>query len=238
MEQYFKGGVLIIGSLYWQDHQEREGDEIRKKWRDTFLEISHSVDVTIPIRYGRFSTKEQTYTMVFDYRLPKEKFGRGKAVPLKKQIQSIEDVIICARELSLAEGKYDNMLIKGRKSPAWGVCGLSFNPKISVIIKKEFLANWELTLKENKIGYETFLKKSNDFSLSQNGEFLFDFPSEAIEFDFLIAVSTDPILRNGIAELTPAEIAQYVGNREYFYPNQEHGIITYQDGEIKRVLIN
>jgi len=38
MELNLRGGALLIGSLYWQKHLNKPGDNIRKKWRDTRLE--------------------------------------------------------------------------------------------------------------------------------------------------------------------------------------------------------
>jgi hypothetical protein len=52
-------GILIIGSLLW--------DERRKAWRDERLEQDSADTVVAPIRYGRLSGQQRghTYTMVF-----------------------------------------------------------------------------------------------------------------------------------------------------------------------------
>lgn len=51
------GGVLIIGSLLWQDDSSAQpGDQARKHWRETFLvDKSNRLHVKAPIRYGRYS---------------------------------------------------------------------------------------------------------------------------------------------------------------------------------------
>ena len=52
-------GILIIGSLLWDDE--------RRAWRDARLEMGLAETVMAPIRYGRLSGKRRghTYTMVF-----------------------------------------------------------------------------------------------------------------------------------------------------------------------------
>lgn len=51
-----KGGVLIIGSLLWQDSStDVPGDNLRKRWRTEHLDMNHKVAVKVPIRYGRYS---------------------------------------------------------------------------------------------------------------------------------------------------------------------------------------
>ena len=52
------GGILIVGSLLW--------DERREGWRRSRLDMESAELVTAPIRYGRQSeTRGNTYTMVF-----------------------------------------------------------------------------------------------------------------------------------------------------------------------------
>ena len=60
-----KGGVLIIGSLLWQDHLDEVGDDIRKNWRDNSLLLANKIQVKTPIRYGRFSDNSKIYTKLF-----------------------------------------------------------------------------------------------------------------------------------------------------------------------------
>src|SRR5438552_16797208 len=66
------GGVAILGSLFWEDEsncvsgQEIKG-KLRKRWRDDNLDITKTIAISLPVRYGRFSSKanrKETYTMV------------------------------------------------------------------------------------------------------------------------------------------------------------------------------
>ena len=60
-----KGGVIIIGSLLWQDDLKlNTNDKIRYNWRNTSLNLSEKILVKLPIRYGRYSDGN-IYTMVF-----------------------------------------------------------------------------------------------------------------------------------------------------------------------------
>ncbi len=228
-----KGGVLMIGSLYWQDYL-NEGDTNRRDWRDDALIIDKAISISVPIRYGRFSTGE-SYTMIFDKELDEAKYGIAKAVPFNKTISSIDEIISQTKAMSKVEG-HNNKLIKGSIKPAWGVCGIIFNPNINPEEKESILSAWEHSLKENPAGYTEFISKHNNYSLSNKGEFLFDFPSEASKLDFLIAISTKPENKEGIEYLTVEEIAIHVKNRDYFYPNIKHGITTFQDDDIKSLL--
>ena len=56
-EKKLKGGVILIGSLYWQDDL-KKNDNIRKEWRDTSLDIEKSILAKLPIRYGRYSNND------------------------------------------------------------------------------------------------------------------------------------------------------------------------------------
>ena len=50
-----KGGIIIIGSLFWEDHLDNEKtDNIRKNWRQQYLNDSPKL-TKVPIRYGRAS---------------------------------------------------------------------------------------------------------------------------------------------------------------------------------------
>lgn len=231
MNYLLTGGTLIIGSLFWQDHLIAEGDNIRKNWRESNLNMNSVTDVSVAIKYGRFSgsklKKTQTYTMVFDTNLSEENYGTAKAVPFLQGVETIIDLLDKAKSMSSVEGNGDNFLIKGAK--AWCVCGISFNPKINANLKDTILEKWSLAMQENKPGYTEFVKSPNNYGLSHLGEFLFDYPKEATELDFLIATATRPKNRDGIMDLSIKEIANFVSNRNYFSKNIENGISTFQD---------
>lgn len=56
----FRIGVLIIGSLYWDDDKPH-----REEWRRDRLRMDNRQYVKVPIRYGRYSETRKGYTMVF-----------------------------------------------------------------------------------------------------------------------------------------------------------------------------
>jgi hypothetical protein len=89
--QIIKGGVIIQGSLFWEDENnciqdeegkqkvQREGKE-RREWRENHLNIKDAFLIPFPIRYGRCSSSRLcTYTMVIQ-----------KIVLKKKKLVSLE----------------------------------------------------------------------------------------------------------------------------------------------------
>ncbi len=232
MNYNLNGGVLIIGSLFWQDDRDN-GDGIRKRWRDIRLEMNKSIKVSAPIRYGRFSgspeKRNQTYTMVFDKSLPNEKFGRAKVVPFKKSIVNWNDLKEEVEELSEAEGTGKDF-IKGNS--AWCICCIVFNKKVSLEKKNDILNKWSQVLNENQAGSNYFLQNSTSYGCTPQGELEIPWPIELKDLDFLIATSTQPSNRIGITDLTAQEITIHIGNRKYFIPNFLLGIGTYQDRDI------
>src|SRR5258705_2850708 len=93
-----KGGVLIIGSLLWQDHLNKLGDDIRKTWRAEHLLMDNKIMVSVPIRYGRFSDKNKIYTMVFSKKLTKKESGTGWFVPFSKPCITTETELLMRRQ--------------------------------------------------------------------------------------------------------------------------------------------
>jgi hypothetical protein len=51
-----RGGVLIQGSLLWQDEAtDRPWEPVRRAWREQHLDLNFCIPVRAPIRYGRYS---------------------------------------------------------------------------------------------------------------------------------------------------------------------------------------
>ncbi len=232
MSYNLKGGVLIIGSLYWQDDKEKDsGDKIRKTWRDENLDMATSIDVEVPIRYGRFSSQNgKTYTMVFDNSLLPEQYGIAKCVSFLKPFTTFDEIKDAIAKLSEAEGD-DKSFIKG--NTAWCVCSVIFNPKrVNTSIKSSILKSWENELSTIQIGNKKFIKNPKEYSISKQGELEIPWPENIVDLDFMIATAILPKNRKGIEKVTPSEIAKFVANRNYFYPNHKAGIRTFQDEEI------
>ena len=73
-------GILIIGSLYW------EQTEDRRNWRDNRLDVAAKCRVRVPIRYGRRSrTRGCSFTMVFSPGLSEEAYGHAIVAPCKSE---------------------------------------------------------------------------------------------------------------------------------------------------------
>lgn len=222
-----KGGVLIVGSLFWQnDRNPNEHDDIRRTWRQRHLDLSQTISVSVPIRYGRFS-RDRIYTMIFDAGLPKENFGKGKAVPFKKYPANWSELKSEVEELSNAEGR-GNGFIKFTSDEVWCLCAILFNPRVDQVSREEILFNWESALLENEDQYKQFVSDSAAYSVSRQGELEISWPTGLENFDYLIATSTKPKIREGTGT-SINEIATHIGNRNYFIPNFLSGIGTYQD---------
>jgi hypothetical protein len=232
MKFNLRGGVLIIGSLYWQDHLKVEGDDIRKDWRHNRLDLESSLVVRVPIKYGRFS-KAGSYTMVFDGALSEEQYGVGKFCPFKKETTSWDDLNKEVTLLSVAEGMKGDFIAG---NSAWAVCSILFNPGIDQEVRDFLLTKWKLNLENNSTAFKNIVLHHSDFAISKSGEFSFPWPEGLNDYNFIIATATRPRLREGIAELTVDEISKHIPNRHYFLPNRKHGIITYQDEEILDLL--
>ena len=113
-----KLGVLIIGSLYWDDKPHRN------KWRRERLCVDSQQHVKAPIRYGRLShSRGCSYTMVFSASLSEEQFGQAIVVPFKSK-----DLISEAECLWTAE-RPPNKKPNGRISADWGRVALVENPE-------------------------------------------------------------------------------------------------------------
>ena len=83
-----KGGVIIIGSLIWEDHL-KKADNIRKNWRKQNL-LDKPVLAKVPIRYGRESqTRKHTYTMVFS-KSCENTLGQGLILSFNEDIVTFE----------------------------------------------------------------------------------------------------------------------------------------------------
>ena len=130
-----KGGVIIIGSLRWENKdnaiQEAESKilaEKRKNWRERYLDLKEEKIIKLPIRYGRCSSSRKcTYTMVFS-NLALNKESSGLVIPYNNDIYFSNYLNFERQAQILADiegiSKGDTRL---RKS--WGCIGLFINTK-------------------------------------------------------------------------------------------------------------
>ncbi|MBI4930046.1 MAG: hypothetical protein HY841_04725 [Bacteroidetes bacterium] len=112
-KEEIKGGVIIIGSLFWEDEKncmkgEKAKGKRRKKWRNDNLNIDKTKPIPLPVSYGRCSSSRLcTYTMVLSSAY-NNKVGQGLVVPFKKEIDFSQENILKEQvgNLALAEGIY------------------------------------------------------------------------------------------------------------------------------------
>ena len=222
-------GVLIIGSLYWDDSAPRCA------WRTERLDPKGQLRVKAPIRYGRRARKRgNSYTMVFSSGLAEGQFGTAIAVPFKS-----EDLLNEADHLWAAERDATNGL-NGCISASWGCIGLLENPMAP--LHREHRERWIARVRqEPRYGH---LEHGRDeaAAVDRIGFLNIDWPNTTngspLEWDALLAAATCPTLDDGeypssrnIADAwnTPK------GNNyvKYFWNNRENGITTFQDTEIQ-----
>jgi len=237
-----KGGVIIIGSLIWEDHlNNKKADNIRKEWRRQNL-INQPTLTKVPIRYGRESqTREDTYTMIFS-KSCEDNLGQGLILPFNQDIITFEGLERQAIALAIAEGIYkaDNL----RLTSNWGSVGLLINPKLN---ETDF-ASKELIKKKWADIYhsysDTFIDdnyKTNDENsspITQDGFLNITWQTEMDAFDLLVAT---PVIPKPKSLLTANDIAKRMIDKNYqtyFQSNKRHRIATAVDDEIQLQLDN
>ncbi|MEM7105021.1 MAG: hypothetical protein AAF502_17930 [Bacteroidota bacterium] len=236
-------GIIIIGSLFWSDHRNRNNpDNIRKKWRLNHLDTNNAIKVYLPIRYGRRS-KDNIFTMVFSTSLEKSKNnGIGFVIPVKSNpIKNFEDLLNEALQLAKAEG------IGSEQNPklfaSWGA-------SIGVLAKNgknEFQNKWIERFRHDGGGKDSIDYRVNRErrSIDENGNLQIMWPQvvdyrdkkKLEEIDVIIGASTKPkySLIDGkeifkyptINELKETIMQDTL--RNYFLNNLNNGIMTYQD---------
>lgn len=153
MSWNLKCGVIIIGSLLWQNYLDNEGDDLRLKWRTSHLSVEDKIPIKVPIRYGRKS-RSGIMTMVFSNRMAR-KNGFAYVVPIQEQINNSSELLCECMALSKAEG------MEGKFVKKWGTFAyLPNNLIIEASVKKEITKlfrqqkNQNLDALEYKVGRE------------------------------------------------------------------------------------
>lgn len=229
-----KGGVLIIGSLMWQDHLDEAGDDIRKNWRTNSLLLANKIQVKTPIRYGRFSDNSKIYTMVFSNAC-KRKSGTAFIVPFSSQIQSDKQLVDEAQKLSDAEGM-KKKFVAGEN--VWSVLGILINPKHNgTKIKRNLITLWNNSL-DKAFDDKLFRIGKEKPCIKSNGILNIPWPStvdprkseDLNSYDFIIATATKPTKYPLVKELAGCVKTDIV--RYYFIENYKSGITTFQDLQV------
>ena len=230
----YKGGVIIIGSLLWDN-------SARYEWRKSSLQtLETRVPVSIKIRYGRESGKQRfhTYTMIFSNH-PTTELGQGCIIGFKQNIENKEMLKEQAIALAKAEGIWTNEKpFLGRN---WGAVGLLVNENKA---NADWIkSNWLQIFQENRCEQSPYQFNHTQYSIDKElpvidkyGFLQIDWPPEMDDFDFLLATPTTPKPNRA---LTAREIAERMiekSYRIYFDNNIEFNITTFQDDEISRIL--
>ena len=225
-------GVLIIGSLYWDDSKPRTA------WRSERLDFEREERVRVPIRYGRRSTtRGNTYTMVISSGLAERNFGEAFAVPCTSEDLFTEAEHLWAAEQDATQGA-DGTIAKG-----WGCVRLLEHP--SGPLHREDRERWTKRV-EGEPCYGNLPHGRNERSaVSKSGFLSIDWPKTVndslLEWDVLLATATRPTLDNeeypssrDIAQAWQTTKGQ--GEVKYFWENRKNGIKTFQDAEIEAML--
>ena len=225
-----KIGILIIGSLFWDNGR---GD-VRKDWREDRLRINEAIDVSAPIRYGRkSSSRGDTYTMVLSM---KAQLGRAKLVPCATAINDSKDLIDEAVHLWSAESQ---RVRNSEVSDTWGCVGLKIRD--GVVCPDEIRAQWAQVAQDKAEHFNIRYADDELPLLNNSGIVQMAWPTKAdgeplLEVDALLVSTNQPTLtpRNQYAD--PYDIARAwlrcPKHDHYFYKNKEYGIKTFEDDAI------
>jgi hypothetical protein len=225
-------GILIIGSLYWEDD--------RQAWRDDRLRIENSFEVSAPIRYGRISeTRGNTYTMVFARGCAP---GQAKAVPCQQEIGAAHDLATEAEHLWAAERREP---LNGRISANWGCVVLLANPRRA--IPTELLNGWAARVRRAR-PYGNIRQAPGEGELvNERGMLQIAWPTSTADnrplaLDFLLATATQPNLARDPPWYPTQQMiaarwrADTAGHGRYFRNNVRNGIRTFEDDAIALAL--
>jgi hypothetical protein len=233
-EMNFKGGVIIIGSLLWED---KDG---RAEWRrDYLVPVDERLSIPLRIRYGRKSTtRECTYTMIFSNH-PATGVGKGCILGFQKRIESFEELKEQALLLAKAEGIW-------KKEPRlfaneWGAVGLLLNPEVERKDKPNaemIRSQWTETFRQYSRNFDHSQYRLEDEGpvIDERGFLKIEWVAEMNDFHFLIGTPTVPDPKR---PLNGKEIAQRMivnEYRSYFDNNRAGNISTFQDVQIISLL--
>lgn len=232
---FYKAGVLIIGSLLW------DNTKGRKQWREhSFGEnyFQTIVNIAVPIKYGRFSTERGCPTMVFSEQFRQEnKMGIGKFLPFKNQNATIDQLISAAHDLSEAEGNSSRDFIKGGQTK-WCILVCWLNPEMDETKKDTFLDSWvkEYNLLLGDALLDNFkMENEPNAVFSKQGLLQLNWPAELKNYDIVMATQTQPrkTERDRAEYLNEEETAAHFFQKpEYFLKNVINGCCTFDDNKI------
>lgn len=229
MEISLNGGIIIIGSLYWDDNVQRVN------WRNGSLDLENQISVKVPIRYGRISKeRENTFSMVFSSECKNaDLLGNAIFAPFKKNPVDYQRLEIEIREIIKSEQKRE-ILKNTYNNWLWGTLGILINPKSEKIDELNFLLSWWKDKYSKKFSYYDYKVGNEPTVINKSGVFQFEWPENLNNFDFIIATATKP----EVEEYPKSEeiINRIIENKhyEYYLKNIMNGITTFQDTDISQ----
>jgi hypothetical protein len=246
-ENKIKGGVIIIGSLFWEDKdnaiQEKESiylAEKRKEWRETYLDLDKKEICKLPIRYGRCSSSRKcTYTMVFS-REALDKDSSGLVFPYKSEIDFSNYLHFERQAKILADVEGISKNNDNRLRKTWGCIGIYIKP--NSVHSATIINHWKSLILTDS-NYKTAPKYYNpEVPLIDSDYCLVSDVQINTEIDFLFFTyirvehreldnDRKPIRKYPM----PQEIAEEINRsnyKTYFEENKKSGITTFQDVDI------
>lgn len=238
-----KGGVIIMGSLFWENEKnclkgDTKGNK-RPKWRNENLELeaNNILQIALPTRYGRCSSSRIcSYTMVLSSEYIDKK-GTGLIVPYISNFISLKDLRTQIEKLAIVEGICKESDQVKKYASSWGVVAIWLNPKKE---NSKIIEYWN-SIKIEERGYK---KNSNDFVWSDNklinDNYELQLSIDIEDIDFLLCTYIKPKHKNIQKDIQmkypdPKEIADAMitsGYQTYFCQNRASGIVTSDDDEI------
>ena len=223
-------GVLIIGSLFWDN-------STREEWRRDRLDLERRQYVRAPIRYGRQSTgRGCSYTMVFSAGLREAEFGTAIVVPCKSR-----DLVEEAKSLWEAESG-----TRGTVSGSFGCVGLLINPHGG--LPPEQCDRWSRFVAGRRLYGQLTHERDEPVAVDKAGFLQIHWPrlvgGSHLMLDALLATATDPTLVERNRYPSASEIAEAWNTPKgrdhvrYFRGNRKNGIETFQDPDIERHLLH
>lgn len=214
-----RGGILIIGSLLWDQRRERD------EWRQARLRIDEAVYVKVPIGYGRRSeSRGNTFTMTFVLDGP---LGQGVLVPCRATIADVAALVAEAEALWKAEQLGASA---GSIGASWGCVGVLFRAQP---VPEDWLRAWADHFRAtaspvSPVGEDGVLRISWPMTVADG---------TAADVDVILATATKAESTHPVAgDVADAWLGQDRGHERYFFENVRHGIRSPEDGLVwKRI---
>ncbi len=231
------GGVLIIGSLLWDQKPHRVD------WRSNYLQINNKISVKAPIRYGRVSqTRNCTFTMVFsDECNAIDLQGEAAFLPFSNNPINLEK--LDHQSIGLIKAEYSNAEKHALSKFYWdwGTLALCVNPEILEDTSEKnasakLLQNYWADRYDTKFDPNCYKLGKENLIINNQGILKYIWPSQLNNYDFIISTLTKPTKGYYPTARNIADRMIINEYNEYFTKNVVYGIRTFQDEEIKSFL--